>query len=242
MTKQNVTGMLIRKLRIGTPLDHDDLAAIESLPITLADLAPDQAIVREGERPHQSCLLLSGFAYRAKTTCDGKRQILSLHIPGEIPDLQSLHLHVMDHDLVALSQATVGFIPHEALRLLITQRPQVAAALWRETLIDSSIFREWIVVSRSPAARRVAHLVSELANRLQAIGLSADDSFELPMTQIDLADTLGLTPVHVNRVMQELRKAGLLDFRSQVFKLGDVQRLKELGDFDELYLHQSVAS
>jgi DNA-binding transcriptional regulator LsrR (DeoR family) len=84
--------------------------------------------------------------------------------------------------------------------------------------------------------------VSELATRLQAIGLSADDSFELPMTQIDLADTLGLTPVHVNRVMQELRKAGLLDFRSQVFKLGDVQRLKELGDFDELYLHQSVAS
>jgi CRP-like cAMP-binding protein len=175
-------------------------------------------------------------------TGNGKRQILSIHIPGEVPDLLSLHLHVMDHDLTALSDATAGFIPHDALRGLTADRPRVAAALWRETLVDASIFREWIVVSRSPAACRIAHLVTELANRLKAVGLSAGENFQLPMTQVDLADALGLTPVHVNRVMQELRKGGLLDFRRNVVTLNDAPKLRELADFDELYLHQSAAS
>jgi CRP-like cAMP-binding protein len=241
MTHANDTELLIRRLRLGSRLDQDDLRAIAQLPMTLRPVSAGQVIAAEGDCPQHSCLVVSGFCYRAKIAGDGRRHILSIHIPGEIPDLQSLHLDVLDHDLRALSAATVGLVSHDALRQLIDSRPRVAAALWRDTLVDASIFREWIVVGRRPAATRIAHLVSELAQRLHAVGLLQDESFELPMTQVDLADALGMTPVHVNRVLQQLRKDGLLDLRRYVVRLADAPRLKALGEFDELYLHQGRA-
>lgn len=241
MIQAKASDLLIRKLRIGARLDDDDARAIAQLPMTIRNVGPGHVIAAEGDRPRESCLLLGGFCYRAKITSDGKRHILSVHIPGEIPDLQSLYLDVLDHDLRALSAVTIGVIGHEALRHLIVSRPQVGAAMWRETLVDASIFREWIVVGRRPAATRIAHLVSELAQRLNAVGLLQDGSFELPMTQLDLADTLGLTPVHVNRVIQRLRKDGLLELSKHLVRLADAPRLQALGDFDELYLHQTRA-
>ena len=235
------TERLIRKLQISTPIDADDVKALEQLPIIAKDIPAHTAIVREGERPAQSCLLIEGFACRSKTTDAGKRQILSIHIPGDIPDLQSLHLHLMDHDVATLSPSTVGFIPHEALRAVTRERPLIAEALWRDTLIDAAVFREWIVnVGRRSAVVRLAHLLAETGTRLQKLGLAAGDRFELPMTQLDIADALGLTPVHINRVVQELRRAGLLELRKHSVFLPDLPRLKEVGDFDDLYLHQSV--
>jgi len=234
------TERLIRRLQISTPIDAADVEALEHLPVIARDLPAHSAIVREGERPGQSCLLIEGFACRSKTTDAGKRQILSIHIPGDLPDLQSLHLPVMDHDVTTLSRSTVGIISHEALRTLARERPTVAEALWRETLIDAAVFREWIVnVGRRSAVVRLAHLLSEIGTRLQRLGLAAGDRFELPMTQLDIADALGLTPVHVNRVVQELRRSGLLELRKHSVFLPDLPRLKELGDFDDLYLHQS---
>jgi len=235
------TECLLRKLQISRSLDADDIKAIERLPVIVRDAGPRSSIVREGERPVQCCLLVEGFACRSKTTDAGKRQILSIHIAGEIPDLQSLHLEVMDHDLTTLSRSTVGFISHDALRVLTRERPIVAEALWRETLIDAAMFREWIVnVGRRSAVVRLAHLLSEIATRLRRKGLAAEDRFELPMTQLDIADALGLTPVHINRVVQELRRAGLLELRKHSVFLPDLPRLRELGDFDDLYLHQSA--
>jgi CRP-like cAMP-binding protein len=235
------TERLLRKLQLSTLLDADDVKAIERLPIMVKEVAAHNPIVREGERPVQCCLLIDGFLCRSKTTDAGKRQILSIHITGEIPDLQSLHLHVMDHDLTTLSRCTVGLIPHDALRTLTRERPTVAEALWRETLIDAAVFREWIVnVGRRAAVVRLAHLLAEIGTRLQAMDLAPGDRFELPMTQLDIADALGLTPVHVNRVVQELRREGLLELRKHSVSLPDLPRLKELGDFDDLYLHQSV--
>jgi CRP-like cAMP-binding protein len=235
------TERLLRKLQLSTLLDADDVKAIERLPIMVREVAAHNPIVREGERPVQCCLLIDGFLCRSKTTDAGKRQILSIHITGEIPDLQSLHLHVMDHDLTTLSRCTVGLIPHDALRTLTRERPTVAEALWRETLIDAAVFREWIVnVGRRAAVVRLAHLLAEIGTRLQAMDLAPGDRFELPMTQLDIADALGLTPVHVNRVVQELRREGLLELRKHSVSLPDLPRLKELGDFDDLYLHQSV--
>jgi CRP-like cAMP-binding protein len=235
------TERLLRKLQLSTLLDADDVKAIERLPIMVKEVAAHNPIVREGERPVQCCLLIDGFLCRSKTTDAGKRQILSIHITGEIPDLQSLHLHVMDHDLTTLSRCTVGLIPHDALRMLTRERPTVAEALWRETLIDAAVFREWIVnVGRRAAVVRLAHLLAEIGTRLQAMDLAPGDRFELPMTQLDIADALGLTPVHVNRVVQELRREGLLELRKHSVSLPDLPRLKELGDFDDLYLHQSV--
>jgi CRP-like cAMP-binding protein len=231
---------LIRKLLVNSKLDAADIEAIQALPITLRELERDHTIVREGDHPKQSCLLVQGFACRSKSSDDGQRQILSIHIPGDIPDLQSVHLKVMDHDLSTLSKCTVGYIPHEAIRALTRERPEVATAMWRDTLIDASIFREWIVnVGRRPAAARMAHLIVELAKRMESVGLLTGDKFELPMTQLDLADAVGITVVHLNRVMQALRKDGLLELRRFVVTLGDAEKLSALGDFDDLYLHQT---
>jgi len=230
----------IRKLRASTDLDEGDIAAIQALPVRIKELPANTAIVQEGDRPSQCCLMIKGFAVRSKTTDRGKRQILSVHISGDVPDLQSLHLHVMDHDFKTLSKGTVGFIPHDALRALTRSRPVVAEALWRETLIDAAIFREWIVnVGRRSANERLAHFIMEMRRRLELVGLASNGHFELPMTQQDLADAVGLTPVHVNRVIKALRTGGLLEFRKHVVTLGDAEELMKLGDFDDMYLHQS---
>jgi CRP-like cAMP-binding protein len=237
------TERLTRKLQASTILDAEDIKTLERLPVIIRELPPYTVIVRESERPGQCCLLVDGYVCRSKTTDTGKRQILSIHIPGEIPDLQSLHLHVLDHDMTTLSRSTIAFITHEALRTITRERPLIAEALWRETLIDAAVFREWIVnVGRRSAVSRLAHLLAEIGRRLQVMGLAAGDRFELPMTQLDIADALGLTPVHINRVVQELRRAGLLELRKHTVFLPDLPRLKELGDFDELYLHQSESS
>jgi len=234
--------LLVRRLTIGTPLSANDIAAIERLPLTTKELPAQAAIVREGERPSQCCLLVDGFACRSKVTDLGKRQILSIHIPGDIPDLQTLHLRVMDHDLTTLSPCTVGFIAHDVLRTVTREQPLIAEALWRETLIDAAVFREWIVnVGRRPADSRMAHFIAEVGKRLEAIGLATAEQYELPMTQIDIADALGLSPVHVNRVIQELRRGGVLELRKHSVSIRDLPRLMELADFDDLYLHQSPA-
>jgi len=233
---------LIRRLTVSTPLDAADLEAIARLPMIVKDLPAQAAIVREGERPSQCCLLIEGFACRSKTTDVGKRQILSIHIPGDIPDLQSLHLHVMDHDFTTLSVCKLGYIAHEVLRKITRERPLIAEALWRETLIDAAVFRECIVnVGRRPATSRMAHFLAEIGRRLEAIGLANADQFELPMTQIDMADALGLSPVHVNRVIQELRRSGVLELRKHAVSIRDLPRLMQIADFDDLYLHQSQA-
>ena len=235
-----VTERLIRKLQLRTALDAADIAAIERLPMTIRELPAQTAVAREGERSSHCCMLIDGYACRSKTTDAGKRQILSIHIAGDIPDLQSLHLQLMDHDLSTLSRCKVAFISHESLRGLTRERPQVADALWRETLVDAAVFREWIVnVGRRSAASRMAHLLAEIGQRLEAIGLAHGGRYELPMTQLDFADALGLSSVHVNRVIQELRHDGLIEMRKRTVALLDPQRLATLADFDALYLHQS---
>ncbi|MHB0784447.1 Crp/Fnr family transcriptional regulator [Bradyrhizobium sp. 5.13L] len=235
-----LTAALVLKLKKNNRLDQDDILAIQQLPIRGQRVAAHHWLVRDGDRPSESCLIVDGFAFRSKLTPDGMRQILSIHIPGEIPDLQALHLHVLDHDLTALADCTLGFIQHDALRELIRRRPNVSAALWRETLIDSAIFREWIVnVGCRPALARLAHLLAEIHARLELIGRAANDSFELPITQIELADCLGLSVVHLNRTLQQLRHEGLVATERKFFYLLEKGRLEQLGQFDPIYLHQN---
>ncbi|MCK1422111.1 Crp/Fnr family transcriptional regulator [Bradyrhizobium sp. 180] len=234
-----LTAALVQKLSKANRLDQDDVLALEQLSIHSKRVAAQHRFVRDGDRPSESCLIVDGFAFRSKLTPDGQRQILSLHMPGEIPDLQSLHLHVMDHDLTTLTECTLGFIKHDTLRELNQRRPNVAAALWRETLIDSAIFREWIVnVGRRPARVRMAHLLVELYERLELIGRTTKGSFELPITQIELADCLGLSVVHVNRILQQLRHDGLVATERRTFHLLDKAKVEEVGQFEKIYLHQ----
>ena len=234
----NLADALITKVTVSNALDTLDIQAVQQLPIRERQLPAQTVIVADGSRTKESCLLVEGFAFRAKVTTDGKRQVLSLHVPGEIPDLQSLHLGIMDHDFSTLTPCTLGFISHEALKSLNRERPNVAAALWRETLIDASIFREWIVnVGRRSAAQRMAHLFAEMHRRLQAIGRTSGGEFAFPITQSDLADCLGLSNVHINRVLQELRESGLMQVDRSQYRILDHAKLEELAGFDPAYLH-----
>jgi CRP-like cAMP-binding protein len=234
----NFASALITRLAVSNHLDGEDIRAIQSLRIRERHLGAREIIVADGARPGECCLIVEGFASRSKTTAEGERQVLSLHIPGDIPDLQSLHLGIMDHDLVSLSPCTLGFISHAELTEVTARRPHLAAALWRETLIDGSIFREWIVnVGRRAALPRMAHLLIEVHERLEAIGRTRGGAFNLPITQIDLGDCLGLSVVHTNRTLQALRGERLVETDRSGFNLLDEERLKELAGFDRTYLH-----
>ena len=198
----------------------------------------DQDIVREGDQPSRSCLILSGCACTYKITAQGKRQIVSFNLPGGIPDLQSLHLRILDNGISTISPCRVGFIPHEALRDMCDRYPRLAAAFWRETLIDAAIFREWVMnVGRRDAYARMAHVLCELVVRLRAVGLSEEHSCELPITQGEFADAMGVTTVHVNRVLQQMRTEGLIGLKGDRLNIPDWERLKKAGDFDPTYLH-----
>lgn len=169
----------------------------------------------------------------------GRRQIMSFHIAGEIPDLQSLHLRTMDHSLSTLTSCKLAFISHQALRGLFERHPRLAGVFWRVTLIEAAIFREWVVnIGRRQAPARVAHLLCELFLRHRAVGLAKGQSFKLPITQTELADALGLSNVHVNRTLQELRAQGLIGERNHVLKILSWEGLTQLGEFDPAYLHQ----
>ena len=232
---------VITKLMVSNILDEDDIRAIRNLPTRTRKLGAHQVIAAEGDRPSECCVIGEGYAFRSKTTSDGSRQILSLHIAGEIPDLQSLHLKLMDHDLVTLTPCKLEFVPHESMRALTRARPKLGDALWRETLIDSAIFREWVVnVGQRSGTGRIAHLLIEVYHRLKAIGRAGNDTFEFPITQHELADCVGLSAVHVNRVLQDLRKHGVLAANRSEFQLLRLQELKEIAGFDPTYLHERL--
>jgi CRP-like cAMP-binding protein len=239
LDREFVLAALLRRLDTVSGLEEADVEAIRSLPIVIRRLDSGGYIVRDGDRPSECCLVVEGFCVRAKSTAAGQRQILSIHIPGEIPDLQSLHLHVMDHDLVALVPSTLGFIGHAALRALIRAKPNVAELLWRDTLIDSAIFREWIVnVGQRPAPNRFAHMIVELRERLAVIGKVEGNEFDMPLTQEQLGEAMGITAVHANRIIKQLRDENVLDFNRGRVTVQDETRLQELADFDRRYLHQ----
>ena len=230
---------LLAKLESIAELSAEDKQALMALPMASATFGADADIHREGDRPSRCCLLVDGFVCRYRLLGSGQRQIISFHTPGDIFDLQSLHLAVMDHSAAALVPSQVAFIPHQALQELIRQYPRIAAALWREALIDAAIFREWIVgLGRRTAYGRIAHLFCELAHKLKAVGLAEDTIFELPITQVELADALGLSSVHVNRVLQQLRADGLIRWQGSILAILDWERLKQAGEFDPAYLHQ----
>jgi CRP-like cAMP-binding protein len=238
---ESVSASLLRRLNTVSRLDPADIAAIRSLPIAVRHWEGGRSIVSDGERPTECCLVIEGFCVRSKTTEAGQRQILSIHIPGEIPDLQSLHLYRMDHDLSTVVPSTLGFISHASLRTLTHANPNVADALWRDTLIDSAIFREWIVnVGQRPAPARLGHIVLELRTRLAMTGRAASATFEFPLTQEQIGEALGITAVHANRIIKQLREDRILDVgRGRVHVL-DEAKLAELAQFDDRYLQQEM--
>jgi len=197
MNRDVIIEPLLKRLRISTTLNEEDEQAIRNLPITVKRVGGGDRIVSYGDRPSSCCLVVDGFVLRSKVVGGGNRQILAFHQPGDIPDLQSLYLNVMDHDVSALGDALLGFIPHSSLDNLIRRRPNVTKALWRDTLTDAAIFREWICnVGQRPAASRLAHLVIEIYTRLKAIGRAEGLTFAFPATQALFAEAIGTSSVH----------------------------------------------
>jgi CRP-like cAMP-binding protein len=230
---------LIRKLQQHSVLDEADRSAIRDIPYTARTLDAGTYLVREGDKPEYCCVLLSGFAYRHKITGDGSRQILAIHMLGDFVDLQNSWLEISDHNVQMLTRAEIGFVPRAIIRDLVTRFPSINRAFWTDTLVDASVFREWVMnVGRRDSVSRIAHLLCEFALRLEAAGLgSGDYSYELPMTQEQIADAVGLTPVHVNRVLKDLGQRGLIDREKRSVAIPDWERLREIGDFSARYLH-----
>lgn len=229
---------LIRKLEQRDRLSDEEKQVLDRAVSRIREFAADEDLVSEGDRPTESSLLLDGFAARYKGLADGRRQITAIHVAGDFVDLHSFLLHRMDHGVVALSPCRVGAVPHETLREITERHPHLARLLWLGTLIDGAIHREWLVaMGRRPAVSQMAHLICELFLRLQGVGRTRGSSFQLPLTQAELGDALGLSTVHVNRTIQELRSAGLITWRDQVVTINDWEGLAAEAEFDPAFLN-----
>jgi CRP-like cAMP-binding protein len=234
---------LIRRLERRVRLGDADRQALETLPHTIRTYPAGAHFVRDGDRLDYCSLLLSGFVCRYKITGDGARQILSFHMAGEFVDLQNCLLGVVDHSVQALTEAEAAIVPRLVLRELALSRPAIGEALWIDTLIDAAIFREWVVnVGRRDSRARVAHLLCELSLRMQTAGLASGHRYQLPMTQEQLADAVGLTAVHVNRVLRQLAEEKLISRDRRTIVIEDWRRMREAGDFNDRYLHDDNGS
>lgn len=219
-------------------LTQADRQAILDLPIGLRELEAHTYLVREGEVPELSAVLVDGFAYRHKISGEGGRQILSLHIPGDALDLQNLYLDVADHNIQTLTRSTVAYIPRATMQALLRDRPTICRAVFISVTVEASILREWILnVGRRSGRTRVAHLLCEFAARLQKRGLSDELGYQLPMTQEQIGDATGLTPVHVNRMLKDLERDGLLNRSGRFVSFKNWHRLQNEADFQSRYLH-----
>src|SRR3954469_532207 len=238
-TNSSTLEPMVEKLAYRGDLSAKDCAAIMALPFTIQKLERGQYIVREREIAKHSCVMLAGYSVRSKIVATGARQIVAIHMKGELVDLQNSLLQVADHSVEALSAGKVAMIPREEVIRLTLARPQIAHAMWIDTLVDASIFREWIAnVGRRDALTRIAHLLCEFAVRLRLAGLGQSTHHELPLTQEQLADATGLTSVHVNRTLKALEREGLIERPNpRSIAIGDWRKLAEVGDFDTNYLH-----
>ena len=235
MDMQSIS-VLVRKLSTLGPLTDAERTLLDGFTVHVREIGRDRDLVREGDRPTHCILLLAGFACRYRTLADGRRQIVSFHIPGDFLDLQGFLLARLDHSIAALTPSKIAVIPHTVITEMI-EHPNLTRLLWRDTVIDGAIHREWVVnLGRRTAYQRIAHVLCELVTRLQAIGLATKGACDLPLTQGELADATGLSTVHVNRVIQELRRDGLIELRGRTFTALNWDGLKNAAEFDPSYL------
>lgn len=232
-----MANLLTRKLEAFAPLPKADRRLLDDLIRRPRLVGPREDLIREGDSPSDVYLILEGFACRYKLLEDGRRHIMAYLVPGDLCDLHVFILRAMDHSIATLSPCRIVDIPRARVLEMI-ERPAIARALWWCSLVDEATLREWLVnIGARSAERRVAHLLCELLLRLRAVGLATNGSYELPLTQAQIADTMGLSHVHVNRVLQRLRAEGLITLKDHALVILDVPRLKEFSGFDPNYLH-----
>ena len=229
--------LLLRRLEAFGDFAEAERRAILSLPVNVVPLERRTNVIREGETPTKCAIVIDGWLCRYKLLPDGVRQILAVHIAGDFPDLISLHMRKMDHSLMAVNDAVVGLVSHRHLVELCAGFPAIAAALWKETMIDASVLRERIVgLGRRSAEQRVGHFFCEMYLRLRAMGLAKEHQFPLPLTQIDLSDIFSLSTVHVCRTLRHLRAEGLVSITKRMTTIHNWEGLVKISAFDPTYL------
>lgn len=226
--------------RRGTDLDEVERLVLEAVLCPEKVVAPRTVLVRRGQLVDVSTLLIDGLVGRYLEDRDGDRQLVALHIPGDFLDLHAFPLRHLDHDVVAISEARISTVTHDALERITENHPHLTRLLWYSTLLDAAIHREWIFrLGRLDGPGRVAHFMAETATRLSLVGHCNGSVFELDMTQSDIADVCGLTNVHVNRVLRSLRASGILTMAAKQVTVVDWLRLIQLGEFDPHYLYMT---
>ncbi len=237
-----MTETFLRKLQEFGSLSDQERRAIQSVPLTVQHVRDNQDLVCQGDRPSHCPFLLDGFACRYKTLASGQRQIMAFHVPSDLCDLTSLLSDKLDHSIGTLTAAKVVLVPYASILSWTRSHPGLTKLLWRVTLLDAAMTREWIVnVGRRTAYQRTAHLLCEHLARMHRAGLASGLTCGMPMTQVELADALGLTPVHVNRVLQILRGEGLIELSDGRLSVPDWHAIKEAAGFDPSYLYDACA-
>jgi CRP-like cAMP-binding protein len=230
--------IVLRKLLLHGDLSTEEKNAFLSLIETPRTVEAQRVMVEEESAPQHSLVLLDGFACRFKSLTGDRRQILSFQIPGDISDVHSYILKVMDHSVMTLTQSIVAEMKHDRIREVCERFPNLTHVIWRDTMVESAIFREWLTtIGQLPAVSRVAHLLCEQYFRLKAVGRASGNSVSLPLTQSDIADALGISVVHANRTLQELRQMRLIELRSRTLTILDWEQLAKIGVFRQRYLH-----
>lgn len=228
---------LVEKLSLRDRISPDEIEALQKALEPPKTVAAGSDIVREHTRPLHSTLLISGFSARYSTLADGARQITEINVAGDFIDLHSLLMKQMDHGVVALTECVVAEAPHSGLIDITERHPHLGRLLWLDTIIDAAIHRQWLVaMGRRSGLGHLAHLVCELYLRLQAVGQTGDLTFDLPLTQAVLGDALGLSTVHVSRLISELRGEGVINWSGGQIDILDWRRLAEIAEFDPTYL------
>jgi CRP-like cAMP-binding protein len=226
------------KLRARDLLSEEEERVLRGSIAEIRELPGGRTMVKAGVTLSHSILLLDGIAARYKDLADGQRQIMEFHVAGDFVDLHGFVLKELDHNVGAMTAVRFALVPHDALREITETQPHLSRMLWFSTLLDAAIHRERILsVGRRSASARIAHLFCELFVRMQVVGLAEGERYALPLTQTDLADANGLTPVHVNRMLRKLRDAGILTFRAGEVLIHDWDRLRHAAEFDPAYLH-----
>jgi CRP-like cAMP-binding protein len=229
---------LLRKLANFTPLSAEESNAVNECCTDVREFGAREDIISQGDRTGGVKLLLEGFACRYKMLEDGRRQIVSYFVPGDLCDLRVFILKRMDHSIGAIVASKVATISPENVLKLTSTYPTLTRALWWSTLVEEAILREWIVnVGQRNALERMAHLFCELLYRFRAVDLNQGNSCALPLTQVEMAETLGLSSVHVNRTLQELRRQKLITLEGGTLTVPDLTALKEVSFFNSDYLH-----
>lgn len=235
------TNAFIARLTATADLSGSARQALEGLVGNVRLYAANYDIVRQGDRPSQCCIILEGWVCRNKLLAEGRRQVAALHFAGATPDLQSLFMPVMDHNITTLTEARVGFIPHASLRELLAREPSLALTFWRETVVDAAISREWVVnLGSRQAQERIAHLFCEVATRLKCMGQATRIGNLLtiawPLSQSQLAEITGLSNVHVNRSLKALRASKMVEITRGWVTIHDLAGLMAFARFNPDYL------